>query len=121
MAEKTKEAWYDECIDIQRAGNLDKSITELKRLTEQFPDYGLAHLALAVFYDRQGMTEEVMSEMHRACELEENDPFYYTAFSVLAIRTGRREEAEEALMKAQQARFAEEIKKYQSEDEKKDQ
>ena len=44
--------------------------------------------------------------MKTACSLEQVDPFYYTAFSALAIKSGKREEAEEALQKAQEAALA---------------
>ena len=44
-----------------------------------------------------------------------DEPFYFTALSSLAIKGGHRKEAEEALAKAQEARFAAIMKKYREE------
>lgn len=49
--------------------------------------------------------------MQKACEIEQDDPFYFTAFSALAIKCGNHERAEDALMKAQEIRFASQLKK----------
>jgi hypothetical protein len=42
----------------------------------------LAHLALAVVYGRIGEHEKAVEHGERACELEPQDPFSYTAMSV---------------------------------------
>lgn len=109
--EITCEDWYDRAIALRDEGKIDEAIAELERLVERWPDYALAHLALAVFYERSGRPNESMDSVKRACLLETDNPFYFTAASALAIRAGRRQEAEEALMKAQEARFAESMKK----------
>ena len=108
---KTKEEWYDECVALQQGGDLGAAVGELKRLLEVYPDYGLAHMALAVFYQEKGDDEGTLGEMQRACELEQDDPFYFTAFSSLAIKCGNHELAEAALMKAQEARFEAQLRK----------
>ncbi len=108
---KSKEAWYDECVDLQQNGELPQAIAELKKMLEVYPDYALGYLALAVFSQEKGDDETTLEAMQKACELEQDDPFYFTAFSSLAIKCGNHELAEEALMKAQEARFASQLKK----------
>ena len=108
---KTREDWYDECVALQQDGELAQAVSELKRLVEAHPDYGLARLALAVFAQQKGDEELALESMQKACELEQDDPFYFTAFSALAIKCGSRELAEEALWKAQEARMAAQMKK----------
>ena len=96
---KDKVLWYDEAI------------REIKALLEVYPDYGLAWLALAVFSLEKGDEETTLDAMQKACEIEQDDPFYFTAFSSLAIKCGNHERAEDALMKAQELRFASQLKK----------
>ena len=114
-AEETKEAWYDRIIGLWEAEKAEEAVGEMERLAEQHPDYPLAHLALAVFYSRSKRYDDSMEAAKRACELESENSFYYTAASSLAIRGGHREEAENALMKAQEARFAAQLKKMREE------
>lgn len=113
--DKTKEARYDEAIALREAGDLKGAVSILERLTAEFPDYALAHLGLAVFYWRLDRLDDSIREAARACELETDDPFYYTALSSLAIKAGHRKTAEEALAKAQEARFQAFMKKYREE------
>jgi len=117
--EKTREQWYDECIQMQQNGNLAGAVTELAKLAEVYPDYPLVHLALAVFYNKQNRDTESLAQMSLACDLAKEDPFYYTAFSALAIKSGQRTQAEEALMKAQEARFAAQLAKMREENQAK--
>lgn len=118
MTEKTKESWYDECIALKREERLDEAVAQLRQLIQVHPDFGLAHLALAVYLDKQGIADECLQEVTKACELETGNPFYFTALSSLAIKQGNRQAAEEALMKAQELRFAAIMKETQEEDAK---
>ena len=113
--DKTKEARYDEAIALREKGDLKGAVSILERLTAEYPDYALAHLGLAVFYWRLDRLDDSIREASRACELETEDPFYYTALSSLAIKAGHRKTAEEALSKAQEARFQAFMKKYREE------
>ena len=101
----TKEEWYDQCVALQQDGELGRAVAELKKMLEVYPDFALGYLALAVFSQEKGDDEGTLNAMQKACELEQEDPFYFTAFSSLAIKCGNHELAEEALMKAQEARF----------------
>lgn len=114
---ETKESRYDRAISLRDEGKLAEALAAMEKVAADFPDYPLAHLALAVFYGNANRNDESMESIKRACELEPSNPFYFTAFSSLAIRGGRRQEAEEALMKAQEARFAAQLAKMRAEEE----
>ena len=111
----TKEARYDKAIAYREEGKIKEATIELEKLVADEPDYALAHLGLAVFYGREGRFDDSIREASRASDLAIDDPFYLTALSSLAIKGGRHKEAEEALAKAQEARFAALLKKYREE------
>lgn len=113
MADSTKNKveWYDECVALQQDGELAQAVSGLKELLAAYPDYSLAWLALGVFLQEKGDEEAALEAMQKACELEQEDPFYFTAFSALAIKCGNHEHAEAALMRAQEIRFAAQLKK----------
>ena len=111
MTTKTKEAWYDECVALQQDGELAQAIAGLRELIAAYPSYPLAQLALAVFLQEKGDESGALDAMQAACELERTDPFYFTAFSALAIKCGDHEKAEAALGKAMEARLEEQLKK----------
>ena len=54
---KTRTEWYDECVALQQDGDLAAAVSELKKLVEAHPDYGLARLALGVFLYQKGDEE----------------------------------------------------------------
>ncbi len=108
---KTRTEWYDECVALQQDGDLAAAVSELKKLVEAHPDYGLARLALGVFLYQKGDEEGALEALKEACELEQDDPFYFTALSAVAIKLGDHERAEAALMQAQEIRIAAQIKK----------
>lgn len=116
MIEKTKEQWYDECVALYEAGRLQEAIEELENLAKVHPDYPLVRLALAVYQCKSGNHPQVIEQMKIACSLETEDPFYYTAFSALAIKGGMRAEAEDALAKAQEAALAAYLKSIKAEE-----
>ena len=108
---KSKEAWYDECVALQQDGELALAVSELRKLLAVYSDYALARLALAVFLQEKGDEDGALDEMQRACELAEDDPFYFSAFSALAHKCGDREKAEEALEKAMEIRLQAQLQK----------
>lgn len=112
---KTKEERYDEAIAFRESGDLKSAVSVLEQLAADEPDFALAHLGLAVFYSRMERFDDSVREASRACDLAAEEPFYLTALSSLAIKGGHRKEAEEALAKAQEARFQAFMKKYREE------
>ena len=96
----TPEEMYDEADKLKEEGKLDEAIQKLDELIGIYPNYALAHSALAVLYGRVGQHEKAIQHGLKVCELEPNDPFSFTAMSVTYQRAGRIMEAEEAMARA---------------------
>lgn len=107
-----KNQWYDKCIALKEEGKLVEAIDQLLFLVAEYPDFALPHLALATLYAKQERFEESVVEAKTATNLAPEEGFYYTALSVLAIKGGKKAEAEEALRKAQETRFAQFQREY---------
>ena len=97
---------YDEAIVKQRSGDTDAAIQMLRQLLVQNPHYSLAHNALSVLYSRQQKIDQAVEHAKRVCEIDPEDTFGYVILSTLCLKNDRREEAEDALMKANQLRQA---------------
>jgi len=87
----------------------DEAISGLKEILDQDDSFVLAHLALSRVYTKTGEHEAAIRHGERACELEPNDPFNFTALSVTYQRAwaGTQDQqyiakAEDAMAKAQQ-------------------
>ena len=96
----TREDRYAAAETLKNAGNLAEAVAALEVLVAEQPDFTLAHSALAAWCTRLDRHEEAMSHARKACELEPNDPFRYTALSVACMRGGRITEAEDALARS---------------------
>ena len=77
---------YDEADQLKEAGKLEEAITKLEELLVEHADYVLAHSALGVIYGKVGRHEDAIRHAARVCELEPNDPFSFTAMSVIYQR-----------------------------------
>jgi predicted Zn-dependent protease len=102
-------AAYNEVEQLMDHNNFPEAITRLEGILEQDPAFVLAHLALARVYTKTGQHAEAIERAKKACELEPNDPFNYTAMSVTYQRAwaGTQDQqyialAEDAMAKAQQ-------------------
>ena len=73
---------YDEADKLKDGGNIEEAAANLREALTADPSYGLAHSALAVVLQKLGKHEEAIDHARRACELEPNDPFSFTALSV---------------------------------------
>jgi Flp pilus assembly protein TadD len=96
---------YDACIELQRVGAAAQSLEMLQKMTADFPDFALAHNALAAFHKKENNIEAAIEHMEKYCALEPNDPFGFSVLSAYCIAAGRREQAEEALGRASELRF----------------
>ena len=96
---------YDACIALKRAGDIAQSVDALKKITADFPDFALAYNALAAFYKKENDMETAIEYMEKYCALEPNDSFGFSVLSAYCIALGRREQAEEALGRANELRF----------------
>jgi tetratricopeptide (TPR) repeat protein len=76
------EELYNEAEQLKSEGNYEACISKLDTLIEQDSNYVLAHLALAVVHGKLGQHEQAVRHGQRACELDSQDPFTFTALSV---------------------------------------
>ena len=98
---------YNEADKLKDDGKSEEAIAKLQELLEQDENFILAHLALGILYGRVDKHEEAVRHGQKACELEPNEPFNFTAMSVTSQRafegTQNRQYiqlAEEAMAKA---------------------
>ena len=73
---------YQEADQLKDAGKYDEAIAKLAEAIDLDESHVLSHLALAVLYGRVSQHEKAISHGQRACELEPEDPFNFTALSV---------------------------------------
>lgn len=75
-------AAYSEVEKLIDAENYEDAIVGLTKIVEQDDSFVLAHLALARVYTKTGQHAEAIAHGEKACELEPNDAFNFTALSV---------------------------------------
>ncbi len=80
MADLT--AMYDEADRLKDEGKYAEAIEKLLAVLAEDDAHVLAHLALAVLYGRVGQHEDAVQHGRRACELEPEEAFNFTALSV---------------------------------------
>jgi Flp pilus assembly protein TadD len=85
---------------LKDGGRLPEAVQALEELVSLHPQFALGHSALAAWCTRLERHDEAIRHARRACELEPDDPFSYTALSVACMRGGRIAEAEDALARS---------------------
>jgi len=73
---------YDEADQLKEAGQPEEAVAKLEEALTVDENYALAHSALAVLKQKLGLHEDAVRHAQKACELEPDDPFSYTALSV---------------------------------------
>ncbi|QDV33505.1 tetratricopeptide repeat protein [Tautonia plasticadhaerens] len=91
---------YDQAIDLRDAGDKEAAVSKLKEAVEADPEHTLSHGLLARLCVDLGQFDDAMMHARRVAELEPEDPFSYTALSVIYQRCGRIPEAEDAMARA---------------------
>ena len=76
------EQLYSEAEQLRSEGDYEACIGKLETLLEHDSDYVLAHLALAVVHGKLSQHDQAVLHGQRACELDSQDPFTFTALSV---------------------------------------
>lgn len=77
---------YNEVEQLMDAGKDVEAIAGLKEILSEDESFVLAHLALSRVLTRTGDHLEAVAHADRACELEPNEPFNFTAKSVTCQR-----------------------------------
>ena len=77
---------YDGAIQLMEQGKHEEAIEQLTQLLAHDEEYALAHLALAVLYGKIEKHDQAVQHGQRACELEPDDAFNFTALSVTCVR-----------------------------------
>ena len=96
----TREDRYAAAEALKDAGRIAEAVTALEDVVRDEPDFALAYSALAAWCTRLERHDEAIRHARRACELEPDDPFSFTALSVACMRGGRIAEAEDALARS---------------------
>ncbi len=80
MSEITQK--YNEAEKLKDEGKHEEAVQLLQQVLAEDPDHVLTHLTLGRIYTLQGKFPEAVEHGQKACTLEPNEPFNYTALSV---------------------------------------
>ena len=94
---------YSEADQLKDQGKLTEAIDRLQDLLKIDPSHVLSHLALAVLYGRVGDHEKAIEHGQRACELDPQDAFNFTAMSVTYQRAWQGTQRGEYIQLAEEA------------------
>jgi len=94
---------YKEADKLKDEGKLDEAIVKLNELLAADENHVLSHLALAVIYGRVGKHDDAVRHGQRACEIDANDPFNFTAMSVTFQRAWQGTQKQEYIQMAEDA------------------
>ena len=73
---------YSEHEKLKDQGQYEEAIAKLEEALREDEKHVLSHLALAVLLGKVGRHEQAIEHGKRACELEPNEAFNFTALSV---------------------------------------
>ncbi|MCC9601059.1 scaffolding protein [Stieleria sp. JC731] len=88
-------------IDDEQYEEAIEGLTEIVGMDE---DFVLGHLALSRVYTKTGQHDLAIQHGEKACELEPNDPFNYTAMSVTYQRAWAGTQDQQYIVKAEDAK-----------------
>ena len=98
---------YAEGERLKDDGQFEQAVEKFLEALQVDETFALAHLALAVMYGKLGDHERAVKHGERACELEPDDAFSFTAMSVTYQRAMAatqdplyKQKAEEAMTRA---------------------
>ena len=73
---------YNEAEKLKDAGKNDEAVVLLEQILQEDPNHVLTHLTLGRIFTLQGKYEQAIAHGQKACELEPNEAFNFTAMSV---------------------------------------
>jgi len=77
---------YDQADKLKDEGKLEEAVAKFKEALTNDPNYALAHSALAIVEQKLGHHEAAVEHARKVCELAPDDPFSFTALSVVLQR-----------------------------------
>ena len=78
----TENELYAEGEKLKDDGQFEEAAQKFEELLKQDETYALAHFALAVVYGKLDRHGDAVTHGRKACELDPEDPFSFTAMSV---------------------------------------
>ena len=97
------DAMYRDADKLKDEGKLDEAIPMLEQILQHDDSHVLSHLALAVLYGRVQQHDDAVRHGQRACELEPDDAFHFTAMSVVYQRAWQGTQRQEFIQLAEEA------------------
>ncbi len=94
---------YKEAEQLKDAGQIDQSIELFASLSVDHPEHVLTHLALAKLYTQTGQHEKAVEHGRKACDLEPEEWFNYTALSMTYQRAWAGTKNQEYIALAEEA------------------
>lgn len=73
---------YDQADQLKDEGKYDDAVAKLNEILAADENHVLAHMALAVILGKLGKYDESVRHGQRACEIEPEEPFNFTALSI---------------------------------------
>ncbi|MEM1069750.1 MAG: scaffolding protein [Planctomycetota bacterium] len=96
-------AKYNEVEKLIDDEKFEDAIAGLNEIVEADESFVLAHLALARVYTKTGQHDLAVQHAEKACELEPNESFNYTALSVTYQRAWAGTQNQQFITKAEDA------------------
>lgn len=91
---------YDEAVKLKDEGKLDDAVAKLREILAIDNKYALAHSAMSIYLGKLNRHEEAIAHGLKVCELEPNDPRSFTSMSIVYVRAGNIQGAEDAKARA---------------------
>ena len=80
---------YANAEKMKDDGQYEEAISKLEEILKVEEMHVLSHLALAVLYGKLDRHEDALRHGQRACEIDPNDAFHFTALSVAYQRASQ--------------------------------
>ncbi len=94
---------YNTAEKLKDEGKHDEAIALFREILEVQPDHVLTHLTLGRVYTLKGDYELACEHGEKACQLEPNEPFNFTALSVTYQRVYAGTQNQQYIQKAEDA------------------
>ena len=94
---------YASAEKLKDEGKNEEAIEALNHILTQDPSHTLSHLALAVLYGKVNQHDKAIEHGQRACELDPQDAFGFTALSVTYQRAWQGTQKQEYIQLAEEA------------------